>query len=68
MKKKGKIIGLLTLIVTICALVLLASRIGANNETLGDTGWTLDQFIKWAEKAQAIAPTSSSAAHSRDGP
>jgi len=54
MKKKGKIIGLLTLIVTICALVLLASRIVANNETLGDTGWTLDQFIKWAEKIQPV--------------
>lgn len=54
MKKKGKIIGLLTLIVTICALVLLVSRIGANNETLGDTGWTLDQFIKWAEKVQPV--------------
>lgn len=54
MKKKGKIIGLLTLIVTICALVLLASRIGANSETLGDTGWTLDQFIEWAEKVQPV--------------
>jgi len=54
MKRKGKIIGLLTLIVTICALVLLASRIGANNETLGDTGWTLDQFIEWAEKVQPV--------------
>lgn len=54
MKKKRKIIGLLTLAVTISALVLLASRIGANNETLGDTGWTLDQFIEWAEKVQPV--------------
>lgn len=54
MKKKGKIIGLLTLIVTICALVLLAFRINGDSETLGDTGWTLDQFIKWAEKVQPV--------------
>ncbi|MBA7475503.1 hypothetical protein ES707_10874 [subsurface metagenome] len=56
MKKKMKITGFTTLIVTVyaCVLILLASRIGANNETLGDTGWTLDQFIKWAEKVQPV--------------
>ncbi|MGB2810117.1 MAG: hypothetical protein WBC22_20420 [Sedimentisphaerales bacterium] len=54
MKSKGKIIGFLILVVVICAMIFLAFRIGANNETLGDTGWTLDQFIKWAEKVQPV--------------
>jgi len=52
MKSKGKIIGFLILVVVICAMIFLAFKIGVNNETLGDTGWTLDQFIKWAEKVQ----------------
>jgi len=34
MKKKAKIIGLLTVILTVCALVLLAYRIGANKKTV----------------------------------
>lgn len=54
MKNKRKIIGLLALIVTICVLVILASRITADNEPLGDTGWTLEQFIRWAEKVQPV--------------
>ena len=54
MKNKRKITGLLVLILTICALVYLVSRITADNETLGDTGWTIEQFIKWAEKVQPV--------------
>ena len=54
MKNKQKITGLLALILIICALVTLVSRITADNEILGDTGWTLEQFIKWAEKVQPV--------------
>ena len=54
MKRKAKITGFLVVMVSICVLVFLASRIFANKETLGDTGWTLDQFIEWAEQVQPV--------------
>ncbi len=54
MKRKGKIAGFLILVVIICVVILLASRISANNETIGDTGWTVDQFIEWAYKVEPV--------------
>jgi len=54
MKNKRKITGLLVLILAVCALIHLAFRTTADNETLGETGWTIEQFIKWAEKFQPI--------------
>jgi len=54
MKKKGKIVGFSIFIVTICALTFLASKTFTKNETLGDTGWTVDQFIEWAYEVQPV--------------
>lgn len=54
MKSKEKIIGFLILVPITCAVIFLASRLSAHNETIGDTGWTVDQFIKWAEKVQPV--------------
>jgi len=54
MKKKGKIVGFSIFIVTICALTFLASKTFTKNETLGDTGWTVDQFIEWAYEVEPI--------------
>lgn len=54
MKKKGKIVGFSIFIVTICALTFLASKTFTKNETLGDTGWTVDQFIEWAYKVEPV--------------
>lgn len=33
---------------------MLASKISANNETIGDTDWTVEQFIEWAEEVQPV--------------
>jgi len=54
MKNKRKITGLLVLILAVCALIHLAFRTTADNEPLGDTGWTIEQFIKWARKVQPV--------------
>ena len=54
MKKKGKIVGFSIFIVTICVLTFLASKTFTKNETLGDTGWTVDQFIEWAYEVQPV--------------
>jgi len=54
MRWKRKIAAFLIFIVTICILALITSKISTNNETLGDTGWTVEQFVEWAEKVQPI--------------
>lgn len=54
MKSKGKIIGFLVLVVVICAIIFLASKISTHNETIGDTGWTIDQFIEWAYDVEPV--------------
>lgn len=41
----------LTFVVITCGVILLASKLSGNNETLGDTGWTVEQFIEWADEA-----------------
>lgn len=51
MKSKSKTIAFLILVVITCGVILLACRISANNEILGDTGWTVEQFIEWADEA-----------------
>lgn len=54
MKSKGKIVGFLIFIVSICVLAFLAFKVSANSETIGDTGWTVDQFIEWAYEVQPV--------------
>lgn len=54
MKRRGRIVGFSIFTVTICILAFLASKLSVNNETIGDTGWTIEQFIEWAEEVQPV--------------
>jgi len=35
-------------------MIFLASEISTHNETLGDTGWTVEQFIEWANEVKVV--------------
>jgi len=51
---KGKIVGFLVFVAIICVVAFIADTISGNNESVGDTGWTVDQFIDWAYKVQPV--------------
>ncbi len=52
MGRKRKIAGFS--IFTVIVLTFLAFKISTNNETIGDTGWTVDQFIEWGNEVWPI--------------